>query len=97
MRPWSYNFQPTHQRLIANLSAEYGECASAFVCGRDGIVALLYVELQTVLCFESLSQETVSIYRRHNHMYQVKGRIGDFDRKISRHSLSEIVAKYCDS
>ncbi|MGR9168608.1 hypothetical protein [Rhizobium sp. KDH_Rht_773_N] len=92
--PWSFNFQMAHQERQKELFDSYGECVTAFVCGRDGIAALPYTELQKVLDGNFELQEGVSIRRRHNQMYQIKGRNGALDRKVSRSSLSEILEKY---
>lgn len=89
--PWSFNFQMAHQERLKDIFDRYSECVTAFVCGRDGIATLPYVELQTILDSNLGPQEIVSIRRRHNHMYQIRGRNGVLDRKISRNRLSEIL------
>lgn len=89
--PWSFNFQTSHREFQKELTTTYGDCITAFVCGRDGIAALRYLELKNVLNGGIDPQETVSIRRRHNRMYQIKGRNGTLDRKIARSSLAEIL------
>lgn len=91
--PWSFNFHMSHQELQKNLYDTYRECITAFVCGRDGIAALPYIELQKILDESFELQEGVSIRRGHNQMYQIKGRNGALDRKVSRSSLSEMFLK----
>jgi hypothetical protein len=81
----------SHQERQREIFGTHGECVTAFVCGRDGIVALPYTELQKLLDANFEPQEAVSIRRRHNHMYQIKGHTGTLDRKISRNSLFEIL------
>jgi hypothetical protein len=80
-----------HQERLKDIFDRYSECVTAFVCGRDGIATLPYVELQTILDSNLGPQEIVSIRRRHNHMNQIRGRNGVLDRKISRNRLSEIL------
>lgn len=92
--PWSFNFLLSHQERQKSLFETYGECITAFVCGRDGIAALPYTELRKVLDDNFETQEGVSIRRRLNEMYQVKGRNGKLDHKISRNSLSEVLDNY---
>lgn len=89
--PWSFNFQLPHQKRQKELFDMYGECVTVFVCGRDGIAALPYTELQKIIDVNSELQEGVSIRRRHNKMYQIHGRNGALDRKVSRSSFSEIL------
>lgn len=92
--PWSFNFQMMHQERQKQLFEQYAECITVFVCGKDGMAALPYSELRKVLDEHFGLQEGVSIKRRHNHMYRIKGRNGALDRKVSRNSLSEILEKY---
>ncbi|NTG87694.1 hypothetical protein G6L15_16195 [Agrobacterium rhizogenes] len=89
--PWSFNFHISHQERQKEIFDMYGDCITAFVCARDGIVALRYSELKKVLDDEFEAQEAITIRRRHNQMYEVKGRNGVLDRKVSRSSLSEIM------
>ena len=89
--PWSFNFQLPHQERQKELFDMYGECVTVFVCGRDGIAALPYAELQKIIDADSELQESVSIRRRHNKMYQINGRNGALDRKVSRSSFWEIL------
>lgn len=92
--PWSFNFLPTQQERQKELFDIYGECVAVFVCGRDGIAALPYAELQKMVDANSEIQEGVSIRRRHRKMYQITGRNGSLDRKVSRGSLSEILKNH---
>lgn len=89
--PWTFNFQKDHYARYEKLFQEYGECAMVFVCGGDGIVALYYDELLQVLGEELAEQRTVGIRRKLKHMYRIKGRGGELDRKIARNSLAMIV------
>lgn len=92
--PWGFNFLLSHQERQKELFDIYGECVTVFVCGRDGIAALPYAELQNIIDASSSLQEGVSIRRRHNKMYQIRGRNGALDRKVSRSSFSEILKNH---
>lgn len=91
--PWCFNFHMSHKKLQTNLYGTYRECITAFVCARDGIVALPYMELQKIFDNSFKLQEGVTVRRGHNQMYQIKGRKGVLDRKVSRTSLSEMFLK----
>lgn len=93
--PWSFSFQSAHQDMQAGLVGEYGECVTVLVCGRDGIVAVPYVDMIGVIGCCSSAQVGVTVYRRHNQMYQVKGRDGVLERRVSKNSLGEILASCC--
>lgn len=91
--PWAFNFQKAHQEMQHSLAKEYGECVATFVCGKDGIVALRHNELRVILDENFEEQEGVTIKRRHNQMYQIRGRDGKLDKRVSRSSLEEIAKK----
>ncbi len=92
--PWTFNFQISHQQRQKKFFDMYGECVTVFVCGRDGIAALPYAELQKIIDVNSELQEGISIRRRHNKMYQINGRNGALERKVSRSSFSDILKNY---
>lgn len=89
--PWTFTFRQDHQERYISLVKKFGQGVVAFVCGGDGIVALEYEELQTVLNHNVEQQKSVSIRRKLNQMYGIKGSDGELDRKISRKSLIEIL------
>ena len=90
--PWTFNFQKEQQYRQQYLADVMKECIMCFVCGKDGIVALRHADFRGVLDDNFERQEAVTIRRRHNMMYHIKGRDGEFDRKMSRNSLAEILA-----
>jgi hypothetical protein len=89
--PWTFSFQRDHQERHKNLFENYGHCVVAFVCGGDGIVALDYEELRSILNDNFEQQKAVSIRRKLNHMYGIKGRDGELERKVSRKSLTTLL------
>lgn len=89
--PWSFNFQKSHQETHQNIYQKYNECIIAFVCGKDGIAALTHKNFRKVLDESFDDQEAVTIRRRHNAMYQIRGKDGAFEKRVSRSSLEEIL------
>lgn len=85
--PWTFNFQKEHRARYKQLFEIYGRSVVTFVCGRDGIVALEYEELTKILGKDFEQQGSVSIYRKLNHMYRIRGRESELSRKIARNSL----------
>lgn len=88
--PWTFNFQRSHQEIEQSLFLQYGECIIMFVCGKDGIAALRHADFRTLLDEEFEDQESVSIRRKHNEMYNIRGKNGPLGKKVSRRSLEEV-------
>ncbi|UPJ97396.1 hypothetical protein [Bradyrhizobium sp. 172] len=96
--PWSFNFRRDHQTEYQHLVKNYGDCITALVCGKDGIVALNDVQMRQILDQDFEEQESVSVRRKLNHMYSVKGSNGELSQKVSRDSLmSHLGALVADS
>lgn len=89
--PWTFSFRRAHQELEDHLCDVHGQCVVVFVCGRDGIVALTHIDFRRLLDGLSEDQEAVTIKRKHNEMYQVRGHNGVLGWKLSRNSLDEIL------
>jgi hypothetical protein len=87
--PWSFNFHKKHQEFQEALYTKHGECITIFVCGKDGIAALRHNEFRKILDLAFEEQESVTIRRKHNEMYGVRGKDGALERKVSRSSLEE--------
>lgn len=88
--PWTFNFQQRHQEFQENLFNKYEECITIFVCGKDGVAALNHKEFRKILDCTFEEQEAVTIRRKHNEMYSIKGKDGALERKVSRSSLEEV-------
>jgi hypothetical protein len=89
--PWVFNFQKSHQEIQQNLYENYSECIVAFVCGKDGVAALSHESFRNVLDESFDHQEAVTIRRKHNEMYRVRGKDGVLERRVSRSSLQDIL------
>ena len=85
--PWTFNFFQAHQEIQRELFEDFGECLTVMICGKDGIVGLLMAEFRQVLNEEFEEQESVTIRRRLNKMYHVKGRDGELDARVGRNSV----------
>lgn len=85
--PWAFNFQRDHQTEYRKLVTIYGDCITALVCGKDGIVALNDGQMRQLLDQDFEQQEGVSVRRKLNQMYSVKGSNGELSQKVSRDSL----------
>lgn len=86
--PWTFTFHPDHLHRCSELFSSHMRCVVVFVCGGDGIVAVNWPDMGKVLSSDPDQQATVSIRRKLNHMYSVKGSSGELDRKLSRSSLA---------
>ena len=91
--PWHYTFHRQQQKDQQILFERYGECIVVFVCGKDGIASLCHTDFRKVLDHEFDEQESVSIRRRHNEMYKIKGKDGSYERKVARNSLERLLEK----
>ena len=87
--PWTFNFMRPHQVAHEKLFKEYGELFVCLVCGRDGIAGLSMQEMRTVLDDNFEEQESISVRRRLKTMYQVVGRDGELQGRVSRHAIFE--------
>jgi hypothetical protein len=91
--PWLFTFHREHQQRQQHLFDIYSEIVTILVCGRDGIVALAYVDFRKLLDHVFEEQESISVRRQHNQMYTVSGRDGSLDRRVSRGSLAVVLEK----
>lgn len=91
--PWTFNFHHEHQLQYSKLVSTYGDCITAFVCGKDGIAALSHVQLREILDDQFDQQESVSIRRKLKRMYSVNGTNGKLSQKVSRDSLLTLASQ----
>lgn len=87
--PWTFNFFRSHQEAQDKLFSIYGECFTCLICGQDGVLGLNMEELRRILDDSFEEQESISVRRRLNAMYQVKGRNGALEHRVSRRSVFE--------
>ncbi len=74
--PWNFNYQKEHQLFYNELVKTFGECLTAYVCGKDGVPAVDHKQKRQFLDDKFEDQESVSIRRRFGKMYSFKGRDG---------------------
>lgn len=89
--PWTFNFHHDHQLACESLAQKFGDCITVFVCGTDGMPAVNYVQLREFLDHEFDEQESVSVRRKHGHMYAISGKNGRLAGKVGRGSLISLV------
>ena len=92
--PWIFNYQKEHQLFYNELVRAFGECLTAYVCGKDGVPAVNQMQKRQFLDEVFDDQETVSIRRRLRKMYSIKGRDGELDGKVSRDSLVTLTREH---
>ena len=92
--PWTFTIQPDQAKVYDQLFRKYKCCVFAFVCGNDGIVALDFFEFNCVFSSEFEQQGSIMIRRKLRHMYQINGRDGELDRKISGSSLIKLLESF---
>lgn len=85
--PWTFNFFRSHQKNQEELFREFGECFTCLICGKDGIAGLSMSELRQVLDGNFEEQECISVRRKLKTMYNVKGRDGELNKRISRREI----------
>lgn len=89
--PWSFTYHREHQVLYYDLISTYGNCVTAYICGADGVVAVEHNQLRMFLNEIFEEQESVSIRRKLNHMYSIRGRDGNLDNKVARDSYVKLI------
>lgn len=93
--PWGFTFHRSHQEALQRLTATYGDCVVALVCGSDGTAAIASADWRSILDDNFEAQENVSVRRGLKKMYFVSGRDGALSKRISRRSLNDLVAGFC--
>ncbi len=93
MSPWRFTFDKEHQAEINELKSKYIEVFLILVCGEDGSVSLDHDEIKKILDNEHEENEWVSVTRRKNHVYGLKGSNGQLDYKVSRQDFAKRIYK----
>jgi hypothetical protein len=89
--PWSFTYHREHQVIYSRLVETYDNCVTAYICGSDGIVAVEHSQLRQFLDESVEEQENVSIRRKLNKMYSIRGRDGVLDKKVGRDSYLKLI------
>ena len=82
MSPWRFSFQKCHQDEIFDMQKGLNNVFVLLVCGEDGVVALSYEELKTILDYTHDEIEWISASRTRNKDYEIKGSDGKLEKKI---------------
>ena len=94
LSPWRYTFLKKHQDEIVTLYEKCGQVYIAFVCGDDGIACIDFDELKSILDEHHEEQEWVSVSRKLNQNYRVKGNDGIYSKALSRANFPKNITTY---
>lgn len=85
--PWTFTFLRSHQEAQEKLYLTYGECFTCMICGQDGVAGINMKELRQILNGDFEEQESVTVRRQLNSLYQIKGRDGNLESRVSRQAI----------
>jgi len=92
--PWKYSFHKQHQEEIHDLERICDHIYVVFVNGRDGIICLDRDMLRSILDTNFEEVENVSISRKLNQYYRVKGRDGKLEKPIPRNTFPDLIIEF---
>jgi hypothetical protein len=84
LTPWRFSFLKRHQDEILDMKNKFGSVFLLLVCNNDGIVALSFDDLKSILNEAHDEVEWISVSRHRREMYSVSGSDGDLKFKIGR-------------
>lgn len=84
LSPWRFSFSKEHRDEILDMKNKLKNVFLLLVCGDDGVVALNFDELKTILDETHAPVEWISASRNRNQEYTIKGSEGALKYKISR-------------
>jgi hypothetical protein len=84
MSPWRFTFTIEQAADLLDLEHKLPDSFAVFVCGTDGLVALSFADLHTIVSFQESENAWVSITRPPRTQYELAGNRGDLKYKISR-------------
>ena len=94
LSPWRYSFDKEHQDEIFELRKNYGEVFIAFVAADDGIACVKFLQLKKFRDEHHDEQECVSVTRKRNENYRIKGNDGSLGHPLARNSFPKNITKY---
>lgn len=86
--PWGFSFSQDDIDRLQIMAKQFGDCLVALVCGGDGICALSWKELETLL---ASAPGGISAKRSFSGCYSVSGPAGTLRRKIPMNRWPNIV------
>lgn len=93
LTPWRFSFLKRHQDEILEMKNKFGEVFLLLVCHHDGIVALSFDDLKSILNDTHEEIEWVSVSRNKRQMYSVSGSDGDLKFKVGRNDFPDKLFK----
>lgn len=82
MTPWGFTFNKFHHDLIEIISKKY-TLFLCLICNDDGICCISYKEYKQIVNFKSCNINNISVQRKKRESYQVSGKSGSLNYKIS--------------
>lgn len=86
--PWGFSFTVAETLSLRAVSEEFTNIALALVCGGDGICAIPWAKVETLL---EDGTGRIATKRQFNKWYSVTGPAGELDYKIPIQSLPSIL------
>jgi len=93
LSPWRFSFQKRHQEEIVEMKNRLGDVFLLLVCNDDGVVALNFEEIKSILNDVHDDVEWVSASRNRREMYSIKGSDGKLQFKVGRNDFPEKILK----
>ena len=89
--PWGFTLNATERKELDGCRAEY-EMIVGLICGDDGVAAVSYDELSTLID-HSVDASHISCYRKHHEHYEVNGPNGTLSFKVAPSAWPRILDK----
>ena len=84
MTPWRFSFNIDQAADLLDLEHKFPDSFVVFVCGTDGLVALSFGDLHTIVSFQESENAWVSVSRPPRAQYDIAGNRGELKYKVSR-------------
>src|SRR5579871_1330863 len=84
MSPWRFTFTIEQAADLLDLEHKFPDSFVVFVCGTDGLVALSFVDLHTIVSFQESENAWVSVSRPPRTQYELAGNRGELKCKVPR-------------
>jgi hypothetical protein len=94
--PWTFSFNPQHKKVIELLNQNFGQCLVAMICGRDGITALNFRQVSSLLRFGEVTYDNITARRQPNCGYEVSGQKKRLRNRIALTNLSAEVDRHLE-
>jgi hypothetical protein len=93
---WTFSFNAQHKKVIKLLHENFGQCLIALICGRDGIAALNFRQVSSLLRFDEDTYDNLTARRQPNFGYEVSGQKRRLRNRIPLTNLSAEVDRHLE-